>query len=133
MCVSVPLINLICVKFTVAAQEGPGIVIAHPGQDVVLFCAVAEITNDLSEGWLVNNSGPYGINAIRHQHGYLPGYNATLDNGDLIIQNITMNDNRNATEYVCLTFEVPLPGEDPPTRDDIIDESDPIFLYVAGE
>ena len=28
--------------FTVAAQEGPGIVIAHPGQDVELLCNVTE-------------------------------------------------------------------------------------------
>ena len=93
---SVSLI-LICVKFTVAAQEGPGIVIAHPGRDVVLFCAVNEILQDLTEGWLVNNRGPYGISAIRHAHGDLAGYSATLNNGDLIVENITINDSRNGS------------------------------------
>ena len=137
ICVS--LTNLICVKFTVAAQaEGPGEVIVHPGQDVVLFCAVNEISQDLTEGWLVNKSGPYGINAIRHGRdiaGLVGQYNATsnLEIGDLIVENITMNDNRNGTEYVCVTYKVPLEEQGPPTADDIRNRSDPTFLYVAGE
>ena len=90
------------------------------------------MSQDLTEGWLINNRGPYGINAILG--GILTGYyNATLDNGDLIVQNIMMNDKRNATEFVCVIYELPLPGEDPPGRDDIIEESDPTYLYVAGE
>ena len=41
-----------------------------------------------------------------------------------------MNDNRNDTEYSCVT--VPSTVSLPSTAD-IVDESDPIILYVAGE
>ena len=61
--------------FTVAAQEGPGIVIAHPGQDVELLCTVT--SRSQTTGWLVNNVGPYRIVALLS--GILTGHSATLD------------------------------------------------------
>ena len=41
-----------------------------------------------------------------------------------------MNDDRNDTEYSCGTVSSTVSQ---PTFADIVDESDPIFLYVAGE
>ena len=105
-----------------AAQEGPGIVIAHTGQDVELLCTVTENSGSLTTGWLVNNEGPYRINAIRN--GILTGHTATLDSTNLIVENIMMYDVRNASEYRCVIMA---------TFANIIEESDPIFLYVTGE
>ena len=58
ICVGVIRMIIVCCQFgcfTVAAQEGPGIVIANPGQDVELLCNVTENSTTLTEGWLVNN------------------------------------------------------------------------------
>ena len=107
-----------------AAQEGPGIVIAHTGQDVELLCTVTENSTRQTIGWLVNNEGPYRINAIRN--GILTGHTATLDSNNLIVENIMMNDSRNDSEYRCVIMYMA-------TFADIIDESDPIFLYVTGK
>ena len=114
--------------FTVAtAQEGPGIVIAHPGQDVELLCTVTESSTSQTTGWLVNNLGPYRISVIRS--GILTGYTATLDSNNLIVENTVMNDNRNDSEYRCVI----IPAQGTVTQADIIAESDPTILYVAGE
>ena len=78
-------------------------------------------------GWLVNNMGPYRINALRN--GILTGYSATLDSNNLIVENIMMNDVRNGSEYRCVI----IPAQGMITISNIIDESDPTILYVAGE
>ena len=75
----------------------------------------------------MNNEGPYRINAIRN--GILTGYTATLDGGNLIVENIMMNDGRNGSEYRCVI----VPAQGMVTFADVIDESDPTILYVAGE
>ena len=107
--------------FTVAAQEGPGIVIAHPGQDVELLCTVnVTLTNEIVE-WLVNNMGPYGINALHN--GILAGYTTTPGSNNLIVENIMMNDNRNDTEYQCVIV----------SQGTIQRRSDRTFMFVAGE
>ena len=113
-------------KFTVAAQEGPGIVIAHPGQDVELLCTVT-VTSGNQAAWLVNSMGPYGINSLRS--GILTGHSATLGGNNLIVENIMMNDDRNGSDYRCVI----IPAQGMITFDDIIDVSDPTILYVAGE
>ena len=41
-----------------------------------------------------------------------------------------MNDDRNDTEYSCVTIQSTVSQ---PSAADIIDESDPTILYVAGE
>ena len=78
-------------------------------------------------GWVVNNVGPYRRNVIRG--GILTGHSATLDNNNLIVENIMMNDVRNGSEYRCVI----IPAQGVITVADIIDESDPTILYVAGE
>ena len=113
--------------FTVAAQEGPGIVIAHPGQNVELLCTVTVTSGSQTTGWLVNDMGPYRINALRN--GILTGHNATMDSNNLIVENIMMNDVRNGSEYRCVI----VPAQGMITAADIIEESDPTILYVAGE
>ena len=113
--------------YAVAAQEGPGIVITHPGQDVELLCNVTVNSTSQTAGWLVNNTGLYSISAIRN--GILTGHTATLDSNNLIVKNITMNDGRNDSEYKCVI----IPAQGMPTFANIIVESDPTVLYVAGE
>ena len=79
-------------------------------------------------GWLINSSmGPYKVNAIRG--GILAGYTANQDSHNLIVQNIMMNDDRNGTDYRCVI----VPSTGTPSLGNIIEESDPIILYVAGE
>ena len=75
----------------------------------------------------MNNEGPYRISAIRS--GTLTGYTANVDNSNLIVENIMMNDVRNDSEYRCVI----IPAQGMVTVADIIDESDPTFLYVAGK
>ena len=53
----------------------------------------------------------------------LPGYSADITSSNLIVKNIMINDNRNNTEYRCVII----------MSDMIVNDSDPIFLYVAGE
>ena len=113
--------------YTVAAQEGPSIVIAHPGQDVELLCTVTVTLTSQATGWLVNNMGPLTISSLRN--GILTGYTANLDSNNLIVENIMMNDSRNGSEYICVI----IPAQGLVTFVDIIDESDPTILYVAGE
>jgi len=81
--------------YTVTAQEGPGIVIVHPGQDVELLCDPADGT-----GWTVNTR-PYGVNAL--QNGILPGYSSNGRN--IIVENIMMNDSRNGSYYRCVLLQ----------------------------
>ena len=114
--------NNLCL-FTVDAQEGPGIVIAHPGQNVTLLCNVTENSVDLTEGWLVNNVGPYTITALHS--GVLTGHSATLDSSNLIVENIMMNDDRNGSDYRCVIIMI--------STGTIQEESNLTILYVAGE
>ena len=124
---------IICIVFlliliTVAAQEGPGIVIAHPGQAVELLCTVTVTSETQAAAWLINNRGPNRLNAIRG--GVLTGYrgvNATSNN--LIVENIMMNDDRNGSDYRCVI----VPAQGMITFADITEESDQTILYVAGK
>ena len=56
-------------------------------------------------------------------NGILPGYSADITSSNLIVKNIMINDNRNNTEYRCVII----------MSDRIVNDSDLIFLYVAGE
>ena len=78
--------------------------------------------------WLVNNSmGPYRVNSLRS--GVLAGHTAALNSHNLIVQNIMTNDDRNGSEYRCVI----VPSTGTPSSGNIIEESDPTILYVAGE
>ena len=72
--------------------------------------------------WLINYNGPYGVSALRN--GILKGYSANITTNNLIIENITVNDVRNNTEYRCAFRTQNIPT---------ILASDPTILYVAGE
>ena len=107
--------------FTVAAQEGPGIVIGHPGQDVELLCTVMRLNDDEVVAWLVNHGGPYGVSAIRN--GIWAGYSANGNN--LLVESIMMNDIRNRSDHRCVITTT--------GTTTILRQSDPTILYVAGE
>ena len=107
--------------FTVAAQEGPGIVIAHPGQDVELLCTLGLPSNATHTlGWTINHIF-YGVNSLNG--GIRRGYSADLLNNNLIVQNVVMNDPRDDTEYRCVIRH----------GTTILNASDPTFFYVAGK
>ena len=104
----------------VAAQEGPGIVIAHPGQDVELLCALGIPSNNtLTLGWIINHIF-YGVAALNG--GILPGYSAD-DLNTLMIRNIVMNDHRNDTEHQCVIRHGMT----------TLNASDPTLLLIAGK
>ena len=54
----------------------------------------------------------------------------TTKGNNLIIENVTMNDHRNDTEYQCVI--VPM-SQSHPTIGDIVSDGDTTTLYVAGE
>ena len=115
---------MICIDFTVAAQEGPSrIVIAHPGQDVELLCNVTVISAGQEAAWIINGKGPYGVNSIHD--GSVTGYTTTLGSNNLIVEKIMMNDSRNNSKLKCVIITLP--------NKSIQGESDPYMLYVAGE
>ena len=104
--------------FTVATQEAPGIVIAHPGQDVELLCTVTVTSTNETVAWLVNGI-PYTSNSLRN--GILPEYSANGSN--LIVEDIMINDHRSGSEYSCV---VVLQGT-------IQRQSNQTTLFVVGE
>ena len=75
--------------------------------------------------WVIHNV-LYTLQLLHN--GILAGYSSNGNN--LIIENIMMNDDRNDTEYSCVTVSSRVSQ---PSLADIIDVSDPIILYVAGE
>ena len=110
----------------VTAQQHSSTVIAHPGQDIELLCDVTPSGSGLV-AWAIDNSGPYGLSAIRG--GIVPGYTNDLNRNNLIITSIMMDDDRNDTEYRCV---IAIPGAAPGTL--VPTESGNVtVLYVAGE
>ena len=93
------------------------------------MCAVTEDPENptVTTAWLVNNMGPYRRSALRN--GILAGYTTNLGSNNLIVENVMMNDDRNDSDYRCVI----IPAQGMVTIADIIDESDPTILYVAGE
>ena len=110
---------------TVAAQQDSNKVIAHPGKDVVLMCDVTP-SGSQTAAWLIDNGQIHTLQQLRN--GILTGYSSRGNN--LIIENIKMNDDRNNTEYICVTVSSTVSN---PTLSDIEDESAPTILYVVGE
>ena len=108
--------------FTATAAEENSIVIAHAGQNVELMCTVTPSGLKIA-AWTIDRV-VYTVERLHN--GKLTGYSTNGNN--LIIENIMMNDDRNDTEYECVT--VP---ESHPTFVNIVDNSCPIILYVAGE
>ena len=107
----------------VAAREvkGPGIVIAHPGQDIELLCTLQLQFNNVA--WLINYIGPYRINALHN--GILPGYTAAnLNSNNIVVKNIIMNDIRNDSHYICVIVS---------SQRKILKEGSTTWLYVAGK
>ena len=76
--------------------------------------------------WAINDGVLYTVQLLHN--GILTGYSTNGNN--LILENIMMTDDRNNTEYSCVTVSSRVSQ---PTQANIIDESDPTILYVAGE
>ena len=89
------------------------------------MCIVTPSGNQTA-AWIIDAGVVYTVQQLHA--GILTGYSTNGNN--LIIENIMMNDDRNKTEYSCVTV---LSTVSQPSVADIIDESDPIILYVAGE
>ena len=116
--------NFTIYYFIVTAQQGSSIVIAHPGQHVELLCTVTP-SGSQTAVWIINHV----VYTLQQLHnGIVTGYSSNASN--LIIKNITMNDVRNHTQYSC---GIVLSTVSNPTVADIVHESDPTILYVAGE
>ena len=81
------------------------------------------LSNGTETGWLVNNMGPFGANALFN--GILAGHSANVDRGNIIVEDVITNDPRNDSEYRCV---IRLQG-----TSTTVNESGPTFLYVAGE
>ena len=111
--------------FTVTAQQGPGMVIAHPGHHVELLCTVTPFEYQTA-AWIIDDGTLYTSQQLHN--GILTGYSSNGSN--LIIENIMMNDDRNNTEYSCGIISSKVSN---PTVPDIINESDTTILYIAGE
>ena len=108
--------------------KDPTIVIVYPdGQDVELLCGLRRPSGNESAAWTIDQAGPYGVNSLAN--GILDGYSADLLSNNLLIKNITTNDDRNNTEYQCVTFT---PGTFV-GDEQIVESGDVIILYVAGE
>ena len=71
--------------------------------------------------WLINGRVPYRVIYLGNK--IWPRYSANGNN--LIVENIMMNDNRNSSMFSCVIVSG--------TSDKILNESEPTFLYVAGE
>ena len=97
-----------------AAQFGPGIVVAHPGQTVELLCNLTGLTN-----WIVNGQR-HTLNEL--VNGSLPGH--SINGTNIIVEDIVINDPRNGSKYICVLPQLP-----PLTEI----RSDPTNLYVTGE
>ena len=112
--------------FTVVATQGakgPGGVIVRPGQDVELLCTFGRSSTTRHEvKWIINHNF-YGVNAL--SGSILANYSADTNNNNLLVQNIVMNDDRNDTEHRCVVVNA--------GTIEILNNSDPTFLYIAGK
>ena len=72
--------------------------------------------------WVINNV-VFTVQSL--YNGILAGYSTNGNN--LIIENIMMNDDRNVTEYSCVTISSTV------NQPSVLNGSDPTILYVAGE
>ena len=111
--------------YLVIAQQDSMVVIARPGQDAKISCAIAmNLTSGTEVAWIVNNMGPFGASALFN--GALAGHTADVENGSIIVLDVATNDPRNDSEYKCiLRSQV--------AKTITLNESVPTSLFVAGE
>ena len=95
-------------------MEDPRIVIAFPGQNILILCDINNATS-----WRVNGS-VYILSGLFS--GNLAGHNVSGRN--ILVEDIMINDARNSSMYICVLPQIP-------PKPDI--KSHPTILYVAGE
>ena len=113
-----------------AAQidENVSILIVHPaGQDVTLsYSGLRHAFINETSGWMIDQI-PYGVGALAG--GILDGrYSANQFSNNLIIKNVTANDDRSGTWYQCVIIR-PVEYH----YDEVVEYGNITILYVAGE
>ena len=118
--------------FIVAAQNYDPLrtilTVRPAGQNVELMCTLRQPSRENNEtiGWIINLSVVYGVSFLSNSG--VRGYSADLLSNNLIIKNITMNDNRNTTEYQCVIhISMGHLG-----HEEVVESGDIIILHVAG-
>ena len=112
MCYSLneALIKLTCHTHAGAVIRSPSHVIYFPGQDPVqINCEISQG----STGWSVNGLPAVSLSGV--DGGGIPGHSR---NGTSLVVDTPVNN----TEYVCVSI-----------RDQGNVESDPVFLFIAGD
>ena len=110
--------------YTVAAQNAQNIstLIVHPaGQDVTLPYHLRQTSTGETPAWLIDQTS-HGVSSLAN--GLVAGYSADRVNSDLIIKNITMNDDRSGTWYQCVILR---------SDDTVVESGNITILRVAGE
>ena len=104
--------------------------IVHPaGQDVKLsYSGLRPVYPNETQGWMIGIIS-YGVSSLFN--GILDGYSADYlsRNNNLIIKNITVNDDRNDTKYRCAI----LSQFSYFYHYEVVESGNATILYVAGE
>ena len=91
-------------SFLTVVADNPSytVLVVHPDcKDVELShgsCVRQRSANETA-AWMIGQRGPYTVNSL--VNGSVNGYSADIHNNNLIIKNITKNDDRNETDYQC--------------------------------
>ena len=88
-------------------------------------CVCRRSANE-SAVWMIGQGGPYATDFLAN--GSVDGYSADMHD-NLIIKNITKNDDRNGTEYRCGAISRATPG----AFSSFVKMGNITILYVAGE
>ena len=99
--------------------------IVHPaGQDVTLLYDLH--ARNKTPGWMIGLTS-YGVDSLAH--GIAAGYSADLFSNNLIIKNITINDDRSGIWYQCVILRS-IEGSH---HHEVVESGNITILYVAGE
>ena len=99
--------------------------IVHPaGQDVTLSYHLH--ARNETPGWMIDLTS-HGVLSLAN--GLVAGYSANIFNNNLIIKNITINDDRSGTWYQCVTLRS-IEGSH---HNEVLESGNITILYVAGE
>ena len=98
--------------------------IGYPGQDVTLSYDL-DARNE-TPGWMIDQIS-HGVQSLAN--GFVARYSANIFNHNLIIKNITVNDDRNETWYQSVTLRS-IEGSH---YHEVLERGNITILYVAGE
>ena len=102
-------------------NENISTLIVHAaGQDVLLSYHLRQPSSGETPAWKIDLTS-WGVNSLAN--GLEAGYSADGVNNDLIIKNITMNDDRSGTWYQCVILR----------SGAVVESGNITILHVAGE